>query len=654
MIDLTKLQTAKFTDMRGNTTIFYLEKKTNWLIKTYVKSFKNKKVELYEINFDLKNISLILRKFSGGRFIKVKNNTYNLRSLPSYTYDNLKYNYFVESIERIVDLLSTPENKDFIRFIFTDVFVFRFFAEEKNYYQGNTVIRIGDNLLWVVNNPSIENFFNEIKKMITINPRDRIDDGASHQMVEYYFRRIAELNSKYGLEENEVRRYPAKKIFHNKQLTKYLSDIASGRYDLFSTKKILKLKIPPVNDNRTVIILRRVFRYLNKDLDRETYYEHRSKILYEMVRYLNKIENVKRLFMNKNKHLLVMHNDICKLYQLSEVYQGGLERDDLSHEFMLNERALVEYYFKHNLQNDQEKYGQYKDFIHMKKEILGPNFTIENKYTKTKNNKNRHLRINLYPEDIVIAHREILENYRAFNDMSSEYCKNNVREFLDKEGYHGDTIYEQVKDLKDRNYELFREYVDNTKRSGLVGSGWKYFRFVLRVLDGYEYTEEVMDDLFVSLYHAAINNKPSSDYVYSIVRPTSPEDVIREGNDLDHCVGSYIDRIIQKESNIVFLRRTDDLDTSLVTVEILTDEFGKHHINQVYGYKDSYLKPNEKPIIALFEHALNCGFDFSNYFGDAYQRHFEKYKSVKKAYKKLKLSKELSDEEKVERIKQLL
>lgn len=62
-----------------------------------------------------------------------------------------------------------------------------------------------------------------------------------------------------------------------------------------------------------------------------------------------------------------------------------------------------------------------------------------------------------------------------------------------------------------------------------------------------------------------------SDKDYSIVVPERIEDIIMEGRVLGHCLdGSdrYFDRIQRKESFIVFLRKTEEIDTPYYTMEI--------------------------------------------------------------------------------------
>jgi len=55
---------------------------------------------------------------------------------------------------------------------------------------------------------------------------------------------------------------------------------------------------------------------------------------------------------------------------------------------------------------------------------------------------------------------------------------------------------------------------------------------------------------------------------YSLIMPRTVEEMIAEGNDLHHCVASYCKKVVLKETNVLFFRKTDALDTSFVTVEL--------------------------------------------------------------------------------------
>ena len=50
--------------------------------------------------------------------------------------------------------------------------------------------------------------------------------------------------------------------------------------------------------------------------------------------------------------------------------------------------------------------------------------------------------------------------------------------------------------------------------------------------------------------------------------PQSPEDIIREGQVLHHCVGTYVDRVAKRECVILFLRRAAEADKPFYTLEV--------------------------------------------------------------------------------------
>jgi hypothetical protein len=55
---------------------------------------------------------------------------------------------------------------------------------------------------------------------------------------------------------------------------------------------------------------------------------------------------------------------------------------------------------------------------------------------------------------------------------------------------------------------------------------------------------------------------------YKIFPPKEPSDLVREGNVLGHCVGSYVNKVSKGISAILFLRTRDDIETPLVTIEV--------------------------------------------------------------------------------------
>ncbi|MGN0592012.1 MAG: PcfJ domain-containing protein [Ruminococcus sp.] len=55
---------------------------------------------------------------------------------------------------------------------------------------------------------------------------------------------------------------------------------------------------------------------------------------------------------------------------------------------------------------------------------------------------------------------------------------------------------------------------------------------------------------------------------FVIKQPGSPEEIIREGRILHHCVGGYVERHAKGILNILFIRRTSDPDTPFYTMEL--------------------------------------------------------------------------------------
>lgn len=64
-----------------------------------------------------------------------------------------------------------------------------------------------------------------------------------------------------------------------------------------------------------------------------------------------------------------------------------------------------------------------------------------------------------------------------------------------------------------------------------------------------------------------LKNVPESEN-YTILCPQKPQDLVKEGNRMHHCVGSYVHRVIDGKSKIFFVREKRKPSTEFVTVEI--------------------------------------------------------------------------------------
>lgn len=82
---------------------------------------------------------------------------------------------------------------------------------------------------------------------------------------------------------------------------------------------------------------------------------------------------------------------------------------------------------------------------------------------------------------------------------------------------------------------------------------------------------------------------------YSIVVPIHPQEIADEGVNLSHCVGSYVDRIINGQCHILFLRKKRTPDQSLVTLQLCNNR-----VNQAEGFKRRRITEEERKFLKLW------------------------------------------------------
>ena len=157
----------------------------------------------------------------------------------------------------------------------------------------------------------------------------------------------------------------------------------------------------------------------------------------------------------------------------------------------------------------------------------------------------------LYSEGIVTIEGKILEDYYDCLNMQKE-------------------IYGKVKDKYPTH---FKETHDRTVL--IYNLNLEYFK------------EKKIEEL-------NIHNKflEFSDKNYSIIVAKTSQDLIEEGINLHHCVGSYVNKVKNAECSIFFLRKTDDIDTSLITIEVVEDK-----IYQVRGLCERLMDEDERKFL---------------------------------------------------------
>jgi hypothetical protein len=72
---------------------------------------------------------------------------------------------------------------------------------------------------------------------------------------------------------------------------------------------------------------------------------------------------------------------------------------------------------------------------------------------------------------------------------------------------------------------------------------------------------------------------------FKIVIPTTAQDIVTEGNRMHHCVGSYVDRVINGDTYICFVRRKDTPNECYITCQVRTSGC----IGQYFLAYDNYI-----------------------------------------------------------------
>lgn len=92
---------------------------------------------------------------------------------------------------------------------------------------------------------------------------------------------------------------------------------------------------------------------------------------------------------------------------------------------------------------------------------------------------------------------------------------------------------------------------------------------------------------------------------YSVIVPKELNDLIVEGAILHHCVGGYVRDHANGETNILFLRKTNEIDTPFYTVEVKNNQ-----VIQVHGSHNKWLGNDPDAIPFLYKYFVDKGFRF--------------------------------------------
>lgn len=186
---------------------------------------------------------------------------------------------------------------------------------------------------------------------------------------------------------------------------------------------------------------------------------------------------------------------------------------------------------------------------------------------------------------------------------TSNYNKNNISEFVvsAKKMYSLDAIYNGLKVISILNttsnsheITLLRDYVRMVEKLDDAKS------FPLKInasttLEDIKNQIAVAHDAVIGVYNLKRDEikaaqfgkavKKCEKWVYeedelTVIAPTLPGDLAKEGIELHHCVKSYIEKVANGKTNIMFIRKKTELDKPFFTVEVGNNGV----VEQVHGF----------------------------------------------------------------------
>ena len=166
-----------------------------------------------------------------------------------------------------------------------------------------------------------------------------------------------------------------------------------------------------------------------------------------------------------------------------------------------------------------------------------------------------------------------------------------LQEKTDKKGLNED-VFRIFSDA----FNLFKQ-ISNTNRPDIdlysckdVNELHRYHNMLIEIniVDKEERTKEEqerLNKLAAKLYDQRKEKFEYADDNFSIIVPEEMNKVTKEGVYLHHCVGGYVNRVAEGRTNILFLRKNDDIDIPFFTIEVSNS----NEIIQIHGLYNCWL-----------------------------------------------------------------
>lgn len=159
-------------------------------------------------------------------------------------------------------------------------------------------------------------------------------------------------------------------------------------------------------------------------------------------------------------------------------------------------------------------------------------------------------------------------------------------EFGEAMQYYRD-YYNMCRDLEYARFEKYPKYLKTYH--DIVARNYK------EVLDEVENRQFIKATKGYKHMETTLNN-------YVVVVPDTPEQLVYEGNSLSHCVSSYIRKVREGKTQIMFLRDKKEQEKPLVTVEVFDGA-----IVQARGFSNRVTTPEERKALVTFAKKQDLG-----------------------------------------------
>jgi hypothetical protein len=225
-------------------------------------------------------------------------------------------------------------------------------------------------------------------------------------------------------------------------------------------------------------------------------------------------------------------------------------------------------------------------------------------YVRTYNNRNNEI-INLSTFLNTLEMRKIAEQ---FGDVPAEFVRK-YKEDMEKIArspykdimwyyYYNQKLYMLRNDVRvgwgTRNCGL--QYIDMyIKYCKAIGKSPvktnNFMREFLETQNSYDLWLQVEQDTRFASYYDRYRNNLTFEYGdYTVVLPTKGQDLVKEGSEMHHCVGGYVDNVANGTTLIVFIRHKDTPDQCYITAQINPSN---GHLGQYYLAYDKRIYKEE-------------------------------------------------------------